>query len=148
MAKTNYKDKIENKLTSVNAREAWQGLNIMMGKAPKPAGINCSDAEQQSSLTTFSAGSTAAVHQQARIIDEELVASVLSRVNPHRAPGPDRLRGRVLKDCSTQLSGVFTKLFQSLLGSSFVPHRWKETTVVPIPIRHMPKTQRILGQLP
>ncbi len=36
LAKVRYKDEVEKKLTSGNAREAWQGLNIMMGRATKP----------------------------------------------------------------------------------------------------------------
>lgn len=49
-------------------------------------------------------------------ISEHLVTSVLRKVDPNKAAGPDRLRGRVLKDCSTQLGGVFTRLFLAPFG--------------------------------
>lgn len=42
-AKIKYKDTVEKKLISGNAREAWQGLNIMMGRTSKPAVVHCSD---------------------------------------------------------------------------------------------------------
>lgn len=117
-----------------------------MGRTSKTAAINCQDpasfAEQLNNFfSRFDKGSTPAswnppspsLSHQTIIIDEKLVASILRQVNPYKAPGPDRLRGRVLKDCSTQLSGVFTKLFQGLLDSSCVPYQWKESTIIPIP---------------
>eukprot|EP00064_Thunnus_orientalis_P024650 superscaffoldBa00010914_g24952 len=58
---------------------------------------------------------------KALTINGQLVTTILSTVNPHKASGPDRLRGKVLKDCSAQLSGVCTKLFQCLLDSGCVP---------------------------
>lgn len=43
LVKIKYKDKMEKKLTSGNAREAWQGLNIMMSRASKPAEVDSPD---------------------------------------------------------------------------------------------------------
>ena len=39
----------------------------------------------------------------------------------------------MLKGCSTQLSGVLTRLFQHLLDSGCVPDQWRESTIIPIP---------------
>lgn len=145
LAKIHFKDKVEKKLTSGNAREAWQGLNTMMGQSTKPAVVNCSDptsfAEQlYSFFTRFNNNSTPSnwtcptlSSPSTLIIDEQLVTSILHRVNPHKAPGPDRLRGRVLKDCATQLGGVLTRLFQLLLDSGCIPNQWKESIIIPIP---------------
>ncbi|KAL1023838.1 hypothetical protein UPYG_G00046960 [Umbra pygmaea] len=129
LAKIDYKNKVEQKLISGNAKEAWQGLNIMMGRTPKPAGAACPDPTLAEKLniffTRFNEGSatpswappTPSSNLQPLFINEQLVTSTLHRVNPHKASGPDRLRGRVLKECSTQLSGVLTRLFQHLLDS-------------------------------
>lgn len=46
------------------------------------------------------------------------VVSILSRANPHYGPG--KLKGRVIRECATQLGDVITQLFQWLLDSSFV----------------------------
>ncbi|KAJ8409992.1 hypothetical protein AAFF_G00210330 [Aldrovandia affinis] len=43
LARLHHKNKVEEKLTTGNAREAWQGLNTMMGRAQNPAQIKCSD---------------------------------------------------------------------------------------------------------
>lgn len=39
LAKIDYKNKVEGKFTAVNVREAWQGLNTMMGREQRPAQI-------------------------------------------------------------------------------------------------------------
>lgn len=67
------------------------------------------------------------------------MTSILSRVHPHKASGPDRLKGRVLRNCSTQLGGVLTRLFQLLLDSGCVPNLWKESTIIPVPKKTHPK---------
>ncbi len=66
-------------------------------------------------------------------LTEHEIASSLACIKPNKAPGPDGLRGRVLKDCTMQLKGVLTKLFQLLLDSCTVPKIWKTSNIVPIP---------------
>ena len=39
-------------------------------------------------------------------VDLKGVAKLLDRLNEHTAPCPDGLNGRVLKDCSTQISPI------------------------------------------
>lgn len=107
----------------------------MMGRPTKPAVVNCSDptsfAEQLNSFfTRFNNNSTPSnwtcptlSSPSTLIIDEQRLTSILHRVNPHKAPGPDGLRGRVLKYCSTQLGGVLTRLFQLLLDSGCIPNQ-------------------------
>lgn len=51
---------------------------------------------------------------------------ILSRVSPQKSSGPDKINGWILRECATQL-------FQLLLVSEFVPHKWKESTIIPIP---------------
>lgn len=54
LAKIKHIDKVEKNLTSGNAREACQGLNIMVGRASKPAVVGCPEpaslAEQPNSF--------------------------------------------------------------------------------------------------
>ncbi|KAK7909723.1 hypothetical protein WMY93_014407 [Mugilogobius chulae] len=150
--RTKYKESVEKKLTSGNAKEAWKGLNNMMGRTTKPATLDCPDpaplAEQLNNhFTRFNNTSqsvtwTPEIHgspPQALTINEQLVTSTLHRVNPSKAAGPDRLKGRVLKECSTQLGGVITRLFQHLLDSGIVPRQWKESTIIPLPKKNKPQ---------
>lgn len=66
LAKIDYKNKVEQKLTSGNAREAWQGLNITMGRKLKPAGVVCPEPTLAEKLniifTRFNGGSTTPTH--------------------------------------------------------------------------------------
>lgn len=50
------------------------------------------------------------------------------RVNPYKAPGPDGLKGRVLKECATT-----TKVSQLLLNSKSFSQAWKTAAIIPVP---------------
>lgn len=105
-AKMNYKEKVERKLTSGNARQAWQGLNTMMGRKPKPEVVDCPDpaslAEQLNNLfTRFNSNSTTCTwtpetHHtslQPIIVSEQLVTSSSAQRGAHQAvPAPLGLR--------------------------------------------------------
>ena len=39
-------------------------------------------------------------------VDPKGVAKLLDGLNVHKAPGPDGLNARVLKECSTQISPI------------------------------------------
>ena len=66
------------------------------------------------------------------VITAEDVKKVFTRVNPHKTSGPDGVGGKVLKECSSQLCIVFTRLFQFLLNSHYVPRSWRTSTIIPI----------------
>ena len=114
----------------------------MMGRAQKPALIQCSDpatfAEQ---LNTYYSrfnmphpqNDWTLTSNSSLTVDKGKVTSMLGRINPHKASDPDRLRGKVLRECSAQLGDVITRLFQHLLDSSCVPRMWKESTLIPVP---------------
>lgn len=159
LAKNNYRKKVVEKLTSGNVREAWQGLNTMMGRATKAAVAGCIDSALfAEELNTFfsrynqnkASGSfnfNGQTNNQLLTVDEQLVTSILQKVNPYKASGPDRLEGRVLKGCTPQLGAVITRLFQLLLDSGCVPSQWKESSIIPIPKKARAKNaKRLNGQ--
>ena len=39
------------------------------------------------------------------------VSKTFKQVNIHKAAGPDRFPGRILKECADQLASVFTDIF-------------------------------------
>lgn len=49
------------------------------------------------------------------------VEAVLSRINAHKAAGPDGIPGRVLRACAGELAGVLTDLFNMSLAHAVVP---------------------------
>lgn len=126
-----YKEKVQSQLCSGNAREACNGLNVIMGREGKKQnvplnksasfanGLNnfysrfgnppCSNNfNDNDNLDIF----TNTTDHSIIVLTEAEVAVSLARIKPSKAPGPDGLRGRVVKLCRFQLTAVFTELFQ------------------------------------
>lgn len=51
-------------------------------------------------------------------IQEREVVTVLHKIKPHKASGPDGLKGKVLKECAAQLGHVY-KVVSNLPGQWF-----------------------------
>ena len=145
-AKLDYKDKVERTFKYGNAREAWKGLNAMMGRKQKQQHVQSEDVLKfANDLNAFYARFDvrdfkpdcdrlcATLDPSPLTVTEEAVTACFSRVNPRKAPGPDGVKGRVLKECASQLSQVFTGLFQLFLNNQFVPRIWKTATITPVP---------------
>ena len=49
------------------------------------------------------------------------VSKTFKQVNIHKAAGPDRLPGCVLRACADQLASVFTDIFNLSLTESIIP---------------------------
>lgn len=146
-AKIDFKNKIEQRFCSGNAKQAWEGLNVMMGREQNKQSINITDCSKfVNDLNTFygrfdvrdpKAGCGTVCDQTGSYepikLSEEEVGRCLFRIKPSKAPGPDGLRGRVLKSCAQQLRGVMTQLFQTLLDRCTFPNRWKKSIIIPVP---------------
>ena len=159
-----YRDKVEQQFSSGNLRRAWQGIKTMAG-APSRAAISssvstpslCADAAEFSNqlnshfarfegdfseeLTTI----TRELRNRSRPSDawvmefgEEEVEGVFRRINVHKAVGPDGVCGRLLKACSSQLAGVFARIFNASLSTGEVPSSWKQSIIHPLPKKPRP----------
>ncbi len=62
----------------------------------------------------------------------------LSRINARKAPGPDNIPGRVLRDCAVELTDVFTDILNISLSQAVVPTCFKATTIIPVPKKSSP----------
>ncbi|KAJ8411522.1 hypothetical protein AAFF_G00163300 [Aldrovandia affinis] len=94
LARLHHKNKVEEKFTTGNAkREAWQGLNTMMGRAQKPAQIKCSDPASFAEQFNFFYARFNRTDRQDDpslpsphiIVEKWKVTSILPRVNPQTA---------------------------------------------------------------
>jgi hypothetical protein len=65
-------------------------------------------------------------------INEEVVKTVLCKIKPDKAPGPDQIRPKVLKECATSLSKPLTIIFKKSIEEGRIPDRWKTAAVAPI----------------
>ena len=74
------------------------------------------------------------------VIDRAVVEEKMSRINIHKSPGPDGLQNWILRDFCAQLAGPVCAIFNASIREGFVPGRWKEANVVPVPKAHPPRS--------
>jgi hypothetical protein len=65
-------------------------------------------------------------------ISEEEVAEHLSNLDPSKAPGPDKIPGQNLKQCSSVIAPSLCSLFNHSLQSGTLPSEWKSANVSPV----------------
>lgn len=63
-------------------------------------------------------------------LTEEQVLRTIKRLPPDKAPGPDKIINRILKQCAQTLSGPITKLFRRCLALSYHPRQFKTSITV------------------
>jgi len=71
-------------------------------------------------------------------IEPKTVEKFLIKIDPRKAPGPDNLDGKVLKECAEQLAAVFATLFNMSLRTNSIPHLWKKSIICPVPKKRNP----------
>ena len=62
-------------------------------------------------------------------VDLKGVAKLLDELNVHKAPGPDGINARVLKECSTQISHILALIYNESLAQGNVPDDWRQANV-------------------
>ena len=62
-------------------------------------------------------------------VDPKGVAKLLDGLNVHKAPGPDGLNARVLKECSNEISPILALIFNESLARGDVPDEWRQAYV-------------------
>ena len=65
-------------------------------------------------------------------ISEKGVFKLLRNINPHKATGPDKIPGRLLKELASAISPVLTYIFNTSLKQGRIPDQWKEALVTPL----------------
>ena len=78
-------------------------------------------------------------------ITEEGVLKLLRNILKSKAPGPDSIPNRVLKECATQLAPSITVIFQKSVDSGRLPKDWLNANIAPVykkGDRHLPENYR------
>ena len=65
-------------------------------------------------------------------VDRKGVAKLMVGLNVHKAPEPDGLNARVLKECSTQISSILTLIYNESLAQGNIPDDSRHANVSPI----------------
>ncbi|KAM3842547.1 uncharacterized protein ACN63O_022346, partial [Diretmus argenteus] len=141
-AKLDYRRRIEDHLHSSNSRQVWQGVQHLTNFRSTIGAVDPSpwtrpladDIEEEEAAQPEATTSHPIVHSSFTLtVKEHEVRGTLRAINPRKAAGPDGVTGRVLKDCTDELAGVFTRIFNQSLAQSTVPPCLKSSTIVPLP---------------
>ena len=65
-------------------------------------------------------------------VDPKGVLKLLNGLNIHKAPGPDGLSARVLKECSSEIAPILTLIYNESLAQGTVPDDWRQANVAPV----------------
>ncbi|KAL0175804.1 hypothetical protein M9458_028134 [Cirrhinus mrigala] len=133
---------------SRDTRSLWRGIQTITDHKPPPQTCD-STISLLNELNTFFArfevqNSTTAQKtppppgDQVMTLSPDSVRRSLSRINARKAPGPDNIPGRVLRDCAVELTDVFTDIFNISLNQAVVPTCFKATTIIPVPKKSSP----------
>ena len=60
------------------------------------------------------------------------IEALLRDVNPNKAQGPDKIHGKILKNCARSLSRPLAILFNLSYNTGCIPSDWKLANIVPI----------------
>ena len=65
-------------------------------------------------------------------VDPKGVDVLLDGLNVHKAPGPDGLNARVLKECSNEISLILALVLNESLALGGVLDEWRPANVFPV----------------
>ncbi|XP_076862714.1 nuclear respiratory factor 1 isoform X2 [Brachyhypopomus gauderio] len=126
----------------------WQGIQTITGYKPPPQTCDSTISllnDLKGFFARFETPNNAAAQRsipppgdQGLWLSSDTVWRAFSGVNARKAPGPDNIPGRVLKNCAWKLAEVFTDIYNISLSQAVVPTRFKATTIIPIPKKASP----------
>ena len=65
-------------------------------------------------------------------VDPKGVLKLLNRLKVHKAPGPNGLTARVLKECSSEIFPILAYIYKESLAQGNVPDDWRQANVAPV----------------
>ena len=148
-AKRQYSRKIADHFKdSRDSRNLWRGIQTITDYKPTPQTCNNSTSllnQLNDFFARFEADNNMPAQKippptndQVLSLSPDSVRRSLRRINARKAPGPDDIPGRVLRDCAEELTDVFTDIFNTSLSQAVVPTCLKATTIIPVPKKPSP----------
>ncbi len=126
----------------------WQGIQTITDYKPPPQTcdstipllneLNAFFARFEAQNSTTAQKTPPPPGDQVMMLSPDSVRRSISRINARKAPGPDNIPGRVLRDCAVELTDVFTDIFNISLSQAVVPTCFKATTIIPVPKKSSP----------
>ncbi len=119
----------------------WQGIQTITDYKPPPHAcdstipllneLNAFFARFEAQNSTTAQKTPPPPGDQVMTLSSDSVRRSLSRINARKAPGPDNIPGRVLRD-------IFTDIFNISLSQAVVPTCFKATAIIPDPKKSSP----------
>ena len=143
-AKAAHKRRIEDHFNN-NPQRAWQGIQQITnyrgnrstaadGDTSLAEQLNCFFARFEVSTTfVWDITPSPVCNNSHTLTMQEHEVRQISGVNPSKAANPDGVTGRVLKVCTSQLSAIFTRLFNLSPSKAIVPPCLKSAAIIPLP---------------
>ncbi|KAM4612748.1 LOW QUALITY PROTEIN: contactin-4 [Polymixia lowei] len=135
---------------SKDTRSLWRGIQSITDYRPPQQTPDCTTSllnELNDFFGRFEANNSTPAQKttpppsdQVLSLPPESVRRALSRINARKAPGPDNIPGRVLRDCAGELTDVFTDIFNISLRQAVVPTCLKTATIIPVPKKSSPSS--------
>lgn len=139
----------------MNTKQAFQKIKLLTGLDPKPKLTAITDpiSFAETLNTFYTRFDTVDFTKECKALletlpilepahhapfTEEDVRRQLNRCKPGKAPGPDGIQARVLKECAVELAPIMHSLFWESYRTATVPTLWKTSTVIPVPKKPRP----------
>ncbi|KAK0154423.1 RNA-directed DNA polymerase from mobile element jockey [Merluccius polli] len=143
-AKASYALKIQGHFNSNDPKSMWRGIRCITDYKKSDAQCPEDPALPDTLIAFFACFEASNTTTPSRLTpspDEPPVITIttaevrrtLQGVNPRKAPGPDGILCRILKDCADQLSEVLADIFNTSLSQARVPSCLKTSTIIPVP---------------
>ena len=143
-AKQHHRRRIEARFAdTTNSRQVWEGIRAITDYKKKSPCTPANSPTLAEDLNVFYArfdkeNTDLALPPlpptaPAPVLTTHEVRCALRSINIRKAPGPDGVPGRVLKDCAAELTDVLTSIYNISLSTSWVPACFKAATIVPLP---------------
>ncbi len=148
-AKRQYSRRIAHRFSdSRDTWSLWQGIQTITDYKPPPQTcdstipllneLNAFFARFEAQNSTTAQKTPPPPGDQVMTLSPDSVRRSFSRINARKAPGPDNIPGRVLRDCAVELTDIFTDIFNISQTQAVVPTCFKATTIIPVPKKPSP----------
>ncbi len=155
-AKRQYSRRIAHRFSdSRDTRSLWQGIQTITDYNPPPQTcdstipllneLNAFFARFEAQNSTTAQKTPPPPGDQVMTLSPDSVRRSLSRINARKAPGPDNIPGRVLRDCAVELTDVFTDIFFFLLSTFLFIFIYNITTQHPLKKQKKNNNRHILN---
>ena len=148
--KTKYKNKLEDVFRSGDSKTLWSHMSDITQYKGSKRSIDNDDPDLPDQLNSFYArfdrdNKTVPVSTPVDeatpppfVITTDEVRHCFNSLNVHKSAGPDGIKPKFLKLCSSELSHVFTNIFNWSLEICTVPACFKKSVIVPVPKKASP----------